>query len=155
MNSAACLIVRVPVLGGFLRKYWLVQTLRMVSLWLDDGVSQMEAFRRAKEVAPNLFIGWIFEDVAKALMKGDELWEILGASGEFPPFPLHPEFMDKRPESVRYIVRVMTEAYEADLRFLYSVFSFGITPVVETVNLLMYFVPIAFTGLLLAFVGNP
>ncbi len=154
MDSLSDLIVRVPVFGGILRKLWFLQTLRVVYLWMEDGVPHIEAFRKARDVAPNAFAARIFNETAQGLSKGGELWEILGASGEFPPVPVHSEFMDKRPESVKFLVHAMIEAYEADLRFLKAVFTIGMAPITEATNLMLGFVPLLFTGLLISLLGN-
>lgn len=83
------LALRVPVLGGVLRKYDITRFVRSFGTLLGNGVPILVALDIARQTVGNLQFRQILARVTPAMKSGGKLTDALGATGFFEPMALN------------------------------------------------------------------
>lgn len=79
--------LRIPLLGGMLRKSYITSGLRTLGLLVDSGVSMLDAVGITGSLSPNHYFRRLWSDVATNLHRGEQLSAPL-AESELIPRPV-------------------------------------------------------------------
>ncbi|MCK5780154.1 MAG: type II secretion system F family protein [Psychrilyobacter sp.] len=77
-------VLKVPLIGAFVRKTAMARFTRTLSTLLNSGVSIIVAFDITSEVIGNTLIQEALEVAKESISNGDSIYEPLEASGQFP-----------------------------------------------------------------------
>lgn len=108
-------ILKIPVIGGLVRKTVSAQMLYVISCALQVGMTTSDALKLAREVCSNMEFRHRFDEALKAFRDGDELSEALERYEVFPHLVLTMIQMGMEVGNLEIVLGKISTLYEEDV----------------------------------------
>jgi general secretion pathway protein F len=108
--------LRVPVLGGVLRKAETARFARAMSTLVANGVALVQSIRIAGATLNNRRMAGSLENVARGVKRGEGIAAPLALTGQFPPLAAHLLTVGEETGQLDAMFTRMAEIYESETR---------------------------------------
>jgi type IV pilus assembly protein PilC len=109
------LLLRLPLVGGALRKIIVARFCRTLGTLLGSGVSILHGLEITGRAANNAVIERAIADVRARIERGQTIWQPLGATGAFPPMVAQMVAVGERTGTLDGMLTRAAEFYEDEV----------------------------------------
>ena len=120
--------VRLPLVGGLLRKNAVAQMAQVMAILIKTGVPFLDALRLFRAGTRNSLLAGELEAMETALERGSDLAPALAGSVVFPPLALHVLNVGQRSGALPEMLHQLREGYEDEVRLAVEKFTAVLEP---------------------------
>lgn len=109
------LMLSVPLLGDFLRRFSVARLARTLGLLLENGVSLLTALGIVQNISGNVLIAEAVQSAAEKVRQGQGLAVSLGATQQFPPLFIQMVQVGEQSGALENLLQKVADLFDKDV----------------------------------------